>query len=222
MARKALTDRTLKALKAAPSGKHYDRWDATIPGLGVRVSDTGRKTFVLAARYPGSGNPTRRALGPYGAITLADARQKAQDWLKLIEVGKDPANEIERQRTLEVRRQENTFATVADDFIKDKLAGERKGAEVERDIRRVFIPAWGKRPITDITALDVRNLVKGYKDAGQAAIKHVTYSATPGAYSIGRSASTSMGLRHRPVTGSSRRTSLERESSAPAFFPTRS
>ena len=167
MARKALTDRTLKALKAAPSGKHYDRWDATIPGLGVRVSDTGRKTFVLAARYPGSGNPTRRALGPYGAITLADARQKAQDWLKLIEVGKDPANEIERQRTLEVRRQENSFAAVADDFIKDKLAGERKGAEVERDIRRVFIPAWGKRPITDITALDVRNLVKGYKDAGK-------------------------------------------------------
>ena len=98
MASKALTDRTLKSLKAAAHGKHYDCWDTIVPGLGVRVSQTGRKTFVLAARYPGSSNPTRRAIGPYGAITLADARTEAQDWLKLIEAGKDPADEKQRQR----------------------------------------------------------------------------------------------------------------------------
>ena len=160
---KALTDRTLKALKP----KLAEVWDTTFPGFGVRVSETGRKTFVLAARYPGNKSSARRAIGTYGALTLADAREKARDWLKLIEAGKDPKLESQRQRTLEQRRQENTFAAVAEDFIKDKLAGERKGAEVQRDVRRVFIPEWGKRPITDITPLDVRNLVKGYKDAGK-------------------------------------------------------
>ena len=160
---KALTDRTLKALKP----KLAEVWDTTFPAFGVRVSETGRKTFVLAARYPGNNSSARRAIGTYGALTLADAREKARDWLKLIEAGKDPKLESERQRTLEQRRQENTFSAVAEDFIKDKLAGERKGAEVERDVRRVFIPEWGKRPITDITPLDVRNLVKGYKDAGK-------------------------------------------------------
>ncbi|MGO9050276.1 MAG: hypothetical protein ACLP19_17480 [Xanthobacteraceae bacterium] len=50
MARKKLTDRTLKSLKPAPEGKQYDIWDANAPGMGVRVSDTGRKTFVLMAR----------------------------------------------------------------------------------------------------------------------------------------------------------------------------
>jgi hypothetical protein len=79
---------TLKSLK--PAASHYDLWDATVPGLGVRVSQTGRKTFVLMARIRRGGHPTRRALGVYGAITLADARTKAQEWLKLIRQGIDP------------------------------------------------------------------------------------------------------------------------------------
>jgi Arm DNA-binding domain len=75
MGRKSLTDRTLKALK--PAGKTRDEWDPSFPGFGVRVSDKGRLTFVLAARFPGSKNPTRRALGMYGPMTLQDARTKS-------------------------------------------------------------------------------------------------------------------------------------------------
>ena len=52
-AKKTLNDRTLKALKPAEKGEGtYDQMDALIPGFGVRVSEAGRKTFVLAARYP--------------------------------------------------------------------------------------------------------------------------------------------------------------------------
>ena len=86
MAKRNLTDRTLKALKPAAAGKLYDVMDTVVPGFGVRVSDSGRRTFMLVARYPGSSNPARRSIGAYGAITLADARQTAQDWLKLIKV----------------------------------------------------------------------------------------------------------------------------------------
>ena len=88
MAKRNLTDRTLKALKPAAAGKLCDIMDSVVPGFGVRVSDSGRRTFMLVARYPGSPNPTRRAIGVYGAITLADARQTAQDWLKLIKAGR--------------------------------------------------------------------------------------------------------------------------------------
>ncbi|HEY5129860.1 MAG TPA: hypothetical protein VIJ35_21675, partial [Bradyrhizobium sp.] len=56
--KKALNDRGLKALKPAPKGETYDVADSIVPGFGVRVSETGRKTFILIARYPGSGNPT--------------------------------------------------------------------------------------------------------------------------------------------------------------------
>jgi integrase len=161
MEKKNLTDRTLKALKPAPAGTRYERWDAHTPGLGVRVTENGTKTFVLVARYPGSGNPTRRALGEYGALTLEDARTKARKWRELIQQGKDPGDEEERQRQAELRKQENTFAAVAETFIKYihrlKL---RTAPDMEHDLRQVFIPRWGKRPIIDIASNDVRRVIE--------------------------------------------------------------
>jgi hypothetical protein len=158
--KKTLTDRALKALKPAPAGKRYAVMDAVVPGFGVRVTDLGHSSFVLIARYPGSSNPTRRAIGEYGALSLEQARERARAWLEMIRKGVDPALEEERRRQSELRRQENSFAAVAEAFIAEKLPGERKGAEVERDIRREFIPVWGKRPISDLTDLDVLTVIK--------------------------------------------------------------
>jgi integrase len=162
MAKRNLTDRTLKALKPAAAGKLYDVMDSVVPGFGVRISDTGRRTFVLVTRYPGSRNPARRAIGAYGAITLADARQKAQGWLKLIEAGKDPAREIQRQR-------ENSFAAVAEQFIayiyRQKL---RTAPVMERNLRGTFVDEakWGSRPITEISADDIKRVIRKAVDRG--------------------------------------------------------
>jgi integrase len=56
---------------------------------------------------------------------------------------------------------------VAEDFIREKLINERKGYEVERDIRRVFISEWGGKPITEIAAADVVNLIKRFRNDGK-------------------------------------------------------
>jgi integrase len=165
MARKQLTDRTLKALekKPAPKGKHYDVGDSIVPGLAVRVSETGRRTFVLVARPPGKTNPTRRAIGEYGAVTLEVARDKARHWLELIKRGIDPADEKRREIAATMRRRKNSFAAVAEDFIEEKLPEERSAGDVELDLRRIFIPVWGGRPITEITDLDVLAIIKDRK-----------------------------------------------------------
>ena len=63
----------------------------------------------------------------------------------------------------EIKRAENSFQAVAEDFIREKLAKERQGKVVERDLRLVSIPAWGNRPITDITALDVLAIIRKFK-----------------------------------------------------------
>jgi integrase len=160
MAKRTLNDRVLKALKPAKVGKRYDVMDAALPGFGVRVTDKGTKTFTLTKRFPSSDNPTRRALGEYPAMGLAEARQKARKWIDLIGRKIDPQVEVEQQRLAEQRKRANSFAAVAEDFIKSKLPSERKGTEVERDIRREFIPVWGRRPIIEITALDVVNVIK--------------------------------------------------------------
>jgi hypothetical protein len=82
--KRKLTDRGLKALKAAKPGQRYEIADAEIHGLGVRVSDKGQRSFVLVGRFPGSNNPTRRALGEYPTMSLAEARDKARRWRELI------------------------------------------------------------------------------------------------------------------------------------------
>ena len=166
MPKRTLNDRVIKSLKAAKLGQRYEVMDALVPGFGIRVTDKGAKTFILIARYPCSENPTRRALGEYGELTLEQARVRARDWHTLIGRGIDPREQVERQRLAEQRKRANTFAAVAEDFIEGKLPSERNGKSVELDIRREFIPAWGGRPVTEITPLDVRAVVKRAKDRG--------------------------------------------------------
>ncbi len=156
MAKQNITDRWLKA-KATSAG---DYWDAGFPGLGCRVAPTGRKTFVLAMRYSKGAAPTRRSLGTYPKITLADAREKAREWVSLVRAGKDPAIEEERQRAEEQEKRDSTFAAVAEDFIRDKLPGERSGRFVERELRRDLIPKLGKRPLAEITDTEIRAVIR--------------------------------------------------------------
>jgi integrase len=172
MTRNALTDRTLKSLKGRE--KPYDMKDTEVGSLRVRVMPSGQRTFVLLGRFPSSPHPTRRALGTYGDdLTLEQAREKARDWRKLIRRGVDPQVEEERQRQAAARQHQNTFAAVAEDFIREKLPGERKGREVERDIRRDFIPLWGAWPITDLTRQDIRQVIEAKKKTAPAQARNL-------------------------------------------------
>ncbi|MDB5508808.1 MAG: site-specific integrase, partial [Hyphomicrobiales bacterium] len=162
MARRRLTDRALKSLEPASPGRRYDIMDSDVPGLGIRVTDKGQRTFVLLTRYPGSPNPTRRALGEYGVLSLEQARQKARQWHDLIRKGIDPKTEEERQRQVEQTRRDNSFEAIAEDFIRIALIGpdstrpkQRTGVDTAREIRAEFISRYGSRPIDSITARDI-------------------------------------------------------------------
>src|SRR5262245_32769556 len=98
MARTTLTDRFIRSRKAARIGTRDDYFDAVVPGLALRVTDRGAKSYCLVARFPGSSNPTRRTIAPVGTVSLADARVRARKWLELIATGIDPGAEEERKR----------------------------------------------------------------------------------------------------------------------------
>jgi integrase len=171
--RTTLNDRILRALKPPPDGKPYDVRDTVVPGLRVRVVKNGQRSFVLLGRFPGAPHPTRRALGAYGAMTLAAARQKAQAWIELTNQGIDPTDQEKQRRLAEQQKRKNSFAAVAEDFIADKLPSERKGREVEQNIRQEFIPAWGPLPITEITDLHVIGLIKTKKRTAPAQARNL-------------------------------------------------
>jgi integrase len=176
--KKVLTDRALKALKPAKPQSRYEVSDAVVPGLAVRVTPAGQRTFVLIARYPGSSNPTRRAIGEYGAITLDQARAEARKWLDLLKRGKDPKAERERAKRAELRKQENTFAAVAEEYLKRHVKDQRTARVVERDIRKELINRWAARPVTDITRDDVVALIEEIADRPAPAMAHLVFAYT--------------------------------------------
>ena len=50
--------------------------DAEVTGLGVKVTETGSRTFVLIKRYPGYNHPAPRQLGSCDALSLEEARRR--------------------------------------------------------------------------------------------------------------------------------------------------
>jgi integrase len=172
VAKRALNDRIIKATKPAKPGQRQEIADAVMPGMVLRVTDKGTRTFALVARYPGSDNPTRRSLGEYPAVSLVEAREKARRWLALLEKGIDPNVEVERERLAEQRKNADTFAAVVEKFITRKLGTQRRGHVVERIIRKELLPFWAMRPVTDITHRDVRDLVERVVDRGAATYAH--------------------------------------------------
>ncbi len=161
-----LTDRKLQSLKPAKKGQRYEVMDTDLSGFGVRVTDKGKRTFFLLARYPGSDNPTRRAVGEYPTDTLAEAHQRARTWREWIRAGKDPKDEEEFQQLAELRKRADTFEIVADLYIKRVLPRQRRGEIVAKEIKREFSDRWKGRAITSITRRDVLDVINDAVERG--------------------------------------------------------
>ena len=174
--RRLLTDRYLRSLPPAPRGDRVEVFDSRVTGFGVRVSDTedadparrgkaGKITFILYARFAPGAAPARRTIGVYGkdAMRLEEARHIAGEWRSQIARGIDPAVIEAERRAAEAReralRVKHSFTIAAEAFITAKLEKERSGKVAERDLRSVFIAAWGERPVSEITKTDVLEII---------------------------------------------------------------
>jgi integrase len=157
LAKKPLTDRTIAALKAAPPGKRRLVWDALVPGLGVRVTDRGVRTFVLVKRFHPDGNPTTRKLGAVGEISLAVARDMARHWLEQIRKGIDPQAQA-------LERKAQTFEAIAFGYLTRVAKDHRSREETEATLKRLVFPAFGLRPIDSITRGDIVRLLDKIED----------------------------------------------------------
>ena len=179
MQKQILTDRTIKALK--PRLKRFEIMDAVVPGFGVRVTESGARSYILIGRFGGAANPTRRTIGAVGAMTLEQARATARQWLELNKAGTDPKVEAERAKRVELAKQRTTFAAVAEDYIARALKEQRTRKVIERDIRKQLIEPWGKRPITEITRDDMISLVEAIADRTPA-YAHTAYGNARGLF----------------------------------------
>ena len=141
-----LTDRGLKALKPAPSGKRYIVWDAMQPHLGVRVTDKGVKSFIVVKRKAGAAHPDTHVLGQFPARALKAARDDAPGIISLLAQGKSPAQAKAEAAREAARRRADTFATAVEKFIDhEEGKGLRSWRETEATLRRDFLGQVPKR-----------------------------------------------------------------------------
>jgi len=175
-----LTDRKIKSLK--PQAKPYDTMDTDVRAFGVRTLPTGEKSFILYRRYPGSNTPVRRTLGHYSEISLADARELARDWIAQIKKGIDPARAAEQARKANIEaeraRNKNTVKAALTSYLlaKSELRSVRKmEVEMQRELA-----SWMDRPILDIRAQDVKDLINAIKLRGRKGQARATYALVKG------------------------------------------
>jgi Arm domain-containing DNA-binding protein len=81
-----LTDRFCAGAKSGHG--QTDFHDATVPGLALRVTAHGRRTWCFHYRSPRDGKRARATIGTYPATGLAIARGKALEARQQVEQGK--------------------------------------------------------------------------------------------------------------------------------------
>ena len=152
---------------------------ARLPGFGIRISDTkdadparrgkaGKITFILYARFAPGAAPTRRTIGIYGAMTLEEARRIAGEWRCLIAKGIDPAVvEAEaREKAEPVSGRCGSSIPSPPSPRRSSPTSWRRSAAARwpsATCAPYFIAAWGERPVSEITKLDVLEIINTKK-----------------------------------------------------------
>jgi len=166
-----LTTRTVDTIKPGPT--RIERPDGLLRGLYLVTQPSGAKSWAVRYRNA-AGTPRKLTLGPYPAISLADARELAKAKLRDVQEGRDPAVEKQREKAEAPAR---TFAAVALRFIKRHAAKQnRTWAETARILgigpdlqplppdRVNYLSAWSGRAIDSIRRRDVAELLDEIED----------------------------------------------------------
>jgi integrase len=173
MPRLKLTKGAIDAIPKPPKDIVY--WDIGSPGFGVKVTSRGRKVFIVLYRTAGAGSRLRKyTIGPYGRVTLHQARVAAQNIHAARLNGRDPASEkSEAKRRLVIDRVED----ILEAFIAQHVSRNRSAREVSRMLRREIGAARGSRSIHEITKRDIIDVISAIEQRGAPIAANKTLKA---------------------------------------------
>ena len=151
--RLAFTDRAIQSLKPLP--KREERWDKGLPGFGIRVHPTGRKTWIVRYRV----GKTQRVvkLGVWPQTGLASARKQAKDILHAVSKGEDPSIEKALKKSAE------TFEDLATLYLEKHAIHKRSGDEDKRIIDRNLLPEFRTYRAVDVKRPHVITFIEGIR-----------------------------------------------------------
>lgn len=144
---------------AKPKEKDYFIWDGDMPGFGLRIMKSGKKSYMVQYRH---GGRTRRVtFGRVGIMTPDEARKEARDLLTAAGKGANPADDIQKYRTTP------TVANICERFMSEYVpthCKESTAKEYQRAMDLFIEPAIGPRKITDISRTEIAKLHHDHRD----------------------------------------------------------
>jgi integrase len=165
-----LTKRTLDAAKPDPM-KDTFIWCSATPGFGARVYPSGKMVFIAQVRI---GRGQRRVkIGPFGAYTVDQARERADQIIRAAAEGRDP------QREKQERREALTVAELCDLYMEAAKGGRvltrfgqpKKASTLAIDAGRIeqhIKPLIGRMIARDVKAVDIQRMADGIADGKTA------------------------------------------------------
>ena len=156
-----LSKRTVDAAEARD--KDYVIWDDDLPGFGLRVFVSGKRSYVI--QYRSAGCSRRYTIGLHGVWTPETARQEAKVQLGRVAQGENPAEERQLDHNA------ITVKELCDLYLNDLKAGlilgkggrPKKATTIVTDtgrIHRHIVPLIGTRRVKDLSKADINKVLK--------------------------------------------------------------
>ena len=132
-------------------------------GLLLRVRASGSKNWFWRGTV--QGRRRELGLGAFPYVSLAEAREKALDYRRIARAGRIPASTPKADRPLSERNPRKpaksrapafrTLAAEVIDFHRPTWRNPRSGAQWESSLRDYAYPAFGSKPVDEVTTADV-------------------------------------------------------------------
>ena len=148
----------------SPSERDVIVWDNEIKGFGIKVTPTGKRSYILFYRNA-SGQQRKPTIGQHGAITAEQARTTAKLWLADVTKGVDVSRVRSKARTAP------TVADLADRYLTEYAELHKKPRSVATDrsnLRNHVLPLLGKHRVVDVTRSDIDSVKIAVKEGKTA------------------------------------------------------
>ena len=155
-----ISKRTVDVLSVASGDGIF--WDRELPGFGVRVYSSGRKTYVVQSR--GRGGSRRITLGRHGELTADRARRKAARIIDRIRQGDEPVPAPPEPALTVAALAERYLEAHAAVSCSAHTAGLYRGS-----LNNHILPALGTIPIATVAREHVSALHLALRDTPRAA-----------------------------------------------------
>jgi integrase len=154
-----LTDKFIDAQKAPASGRSTFT-DTLGPGLTLRITPNDARSWLV--RYRPKGETQRYSvLGPYPAVGLAEARQRAMEIMGAAKKGTDLIAEERRRAEMDrqARARARSLSDLADDYIAHCYARLKSASLIAGHLRNHIVPTLGDRQLGELRRADLVELL---------------------------------------------------------------